>query len=197
MTVHEEIIAFHYYIGQAIIAWAEVEKALAWIFTLCFTTHNRNAAAIVFFSVENFRSRLQSVVHIFNTKFNGTAHVRHWEELYRELGRLSQLRNHLVHYHKVPYSDGKPGRRIALIPTLSRGPSLRQRTPKPPPGSLCLREIVHARMQFEALAYGLQLLASRVLKQKTLLPASLAQAGDVPTMAMLTSQIRAMLSLQP
>lgn len=197
MTAYEETVAFYYAIGEAITTWATVEKALLWIVTACFTKHNLDNAAITFFSIENFRTKILAADRLFNTKFEGTAHIKQWEDLLRSLERLSQVRNHLVHYHVMGYTDATPGRRMALTATLLVKTKFRQKNPKPPSGSLCLKDIVYARRQFEALAYGLEFLVHRVKKHKTQLPTSLAQAGDPPTIAQLTRQIRAILSQQP
>ena len=194
MTGYEESIAFYHELGVAVSAWANVERALVWIVTSCFSEQDQESSALMFLSIENFRSKTQVADNLFRTKFDGTAHIESWNELSQRTERLSQLRNHLVHYHTMGYSDGKPGRRLALIPTLSRKPKFRQKLPKPPSGSLCLRDIVSARLQFTALAFGLEFLVHRVNQQKTLLPASLAQADDAPSMAKLTHQIRTMLS---
>jgi hypothetical protein len=197
MTAYEETVAFYYAIGRAITAWTNVERALLWIVTACFTKHNLDNAAIAFFSIENFRTKILAADRLFNTKFEGTAHIKQWKDLLTSLERLSQIRNHLVHYHTMGYMNAVPGRRIALIATLLAKTKFRQKNQKPPSGSLCLKDIVYARRQFEALAYGLEFLVHRVKKQKTQLPTSLAQAGDPPTIAQLTHQIRAILSQQP
>jgi hypothetical protein len=193
MTPQEETVAFYYLLGKAISAWANVERALCAVASSCFTKHNFNYSILMFFSIDNFRSKLQAVDHLFHTKFEGTKYAREWESIFQNLERLAKIRNQLAHYHTLGY-EGQPGRRIALVPVLSRAPKLKQRTPKPPAGSLCLREIDHARLQFEAVGYGLDFLFWKVTKQKHQLPASLARAGDVPTMESITLQIRAMLS---
>ena len=138
LTEFEESIAFYYELGLAITAWAHVERALLWIVTSCFTKHNQIQAAIQFLSIENFRSKLLAADHLFTTRFDGTKHIGDWEALYAKLERLSSLRNHLVHYHQMGYVPGKPGRRYALIPTLSKSTKFRSRTPQPPSGSLFL-----------------------------------------------------------
>jgi hypothetical protein len=193
MTAAEESLYFYYYLGRAITAWANVERQLCYLITTCFTKHNSNAAVMAFFSVDNFRSKLQMTDTLFTTKFYGSAHVKKWEEIHSTIERLATVRNHLAHYHTIGYL-GKPGRRLALVPVLSRGTKLKQRVPTPPPGSLCIRDIAYAQLQFDAAAYALEFLAYRVTKHKTQLPASLAQVGDVPTLEQLTRQTRTLFS---
>jgi hypothetical protein len=197
LTAYEESIAFYYELGLAITAWANVERSLLWIVIACFTKHNHTQASLQFLSIENFRSKLLAADRVFSTKYDGTKHVDNWGALFAKLEKLSSLRNHLVHYHTMGYPNGKPGQRYALIPTLSKTPKFKSKTPQPPPGSLFLRDIVHARYQFNALAFGLEFLVYRVKKYKTQLPASLAQAAGAPTMAQLVRQIRPILSTQP
>jgi hypothetical protein len=198
MTPYEESIAFYYELGLAIAAWANVERSLLWIVTACFTKHNHVQASLAFLSIENFRSKMLAADHLFTTKFSkNAAHINSWQQLYHKLQKLSSLRNHLVHYHAMGYAVAAPGRRYALIPTLSKNSGFVQKIPKPPSGSLCLRDIVDARNQFNALAHGLEFLVYRVKKHKTRLPASLAQAAKPPTMAQLTRQIRSILGLRP
>lgn len=197
MTPYEEMIAFYFELGRAISAWADVERALFQIYISCFTKHNYDPAGLTFFSIENFRSKMKAVDTTFRTKFDGTHHVADWDSIYKRLERHSSFRNHLVHYHTRSYDHAKPGRRMALIPTLSKAPRFRQKVPKPPDGSMFLRDIVTSRYQFTALAHGLELLFYRAKKWKTQLPTSLAQADDAPTMAQLTRQISTMLSEQP
>jgi hypothetical protein len=146
----------------------------------------------MFFSIDNFRSKLQAVDNLFETKFESTKYITEWQSIFNRLQSLAAIRNQLAHYHTVGYL-GTPGRRLALVPVLGKIPKLKQKTPKPPAGSLCLRDIAHARQQFEAIGYALDFLFWRVTKQKTKLPTSLAQAGDVPTMASITLQIRSII----
>jgi hypothetical protein len=193
MTMNEEAIALHFLLGRAISAWASVERSLCAVSSACFTKHNFNSSTLMFFSIDNFRSKLQSVDNLFSTKFDGTKNARDWERIHQTLERLSSIRNKLAHYHAVTYT-GIPGRRIILVPILSKTPRLKQKTPKPPAGSLAIRDIAYAIHQFEAVGHALDFLFLRVTKQKHHLPASLTQEGDVPTMEAITYQIRSIFS---
>ena len=197
LTAYEENTGFYHQLGLAITAWAHVELALMWVFGSCFTKHTQQRAVITFYSIENFRSKLQVVDRIFKTKHSRKKLIKTWEGLYVDLQRLSTLRNHLVHYFHMGYPTNRAGRRDALIPQIGPSTRYRQRTPKPPPGSLCIRDIMHARQRFNALAFGLEFLVYEIKKQKTQLPASLARPGNVPTMAYLTRQIRTILQRPP
>jgi hypothetical protein len=52
---------------------------------------------------------------------------------------------------------------------------------------------VHARYKFNALAFSLESLSYALKRQKSSLPASLAQEKDAPTMAHLKREIRTLL----
>src|SRR5262249_61995378 len=93
------------------------------------------------------------------------------------------------------YQTAKPGRREALLPRSIAPEKHRQRVPSPPPEALCIRDIVHARHKFTALAFSLQFLSYALKRRKSLYPASLAQVKvkDAPTMTQLTREIRTLL----
>jgi hypothetical protein len=196
MTEYEESIGFYYTIGTALTSWANVERSLLWTLNSCLpkTTHIRSA--LMFLSIENFRSKLQVVDRLFSEQHGGTKHVSEWENISERIEKLSSIRNHLVHYHFLGYPNGKPGRKYALIPTTSPTPKFISKTPQPPAGSMFIREIEHARLGFNALAFALEFLVYRVMKHKTQIPTSLAQDPSAPTMATLTHQIRTILSQQ-
>jgi len=197
LTEYEESIAFYYELGTTITAWADVEKSLLWIVTACFPKTAQERAALSFLSIENFRSKMTVADRLFTFKFDAAKHIDQWEQLYSKLEKLSSLRNHIAHYHASWYPHAKPGRRGALIPTISDTPKFRSRRPQPPPGSLFLRDIVHARHQFNGLSRALEFLVYRAKGKKTQLPISFAQVGDAPTMEQLVRQIRPLLAKQP
>jgi hypothetical protein len=197
LTEYEESIAFYYELGAAITAWADVEKSLLWIVTACFPKSSQERAATGFLSIENFRSKMVVADRLFTNRFGSPKHVDQWKQLYSRLEKLSKLRNHLAHFHAKWYVHARPGRRGALIPTISETPKFRSRTPQPPSGSLFLRDIVHARHQFNGLSRALEFLVYRAKGQKTQLPTSFAQVGDAPTMEQLVRQIRPILAKQP
>jgi len=193
LTAFEESIAFYYELALAITAWAHVEQALFWVVGACFTKHNQVQAAHGFFAIESFRAKLQFADRIFKSKRQTKKHLTRWGELHLQLERQSRLRNKLAHYVHIGYPSGKPGRRGALVPRFSAPTKYRQRSPKPPSEALCIRDIVHARYKFNALAFSLEFLALALKKRKSPLPASLARAANAPTMAQLTREIRKIL----
>lgn len=197
LTATEEMIAFYYYIGRAITSWAHVESALFWVVSSCFSKSSHQKLDIGFFSIENFRSKLQFADRIFKAKYAQKKHLNEWNRLFKELERHSRTRNHLAHYHVLNYPHGRAGRRCALLPRIANQPTRRQQVPKPPSEALCIRDIIQAQQNFSALAFSVEFLFYRLIRRKTTLSASLAQAKDAPTTAQLTRQIRTMVSRLP
>ena len=61
ITADEEGLWFYYQLGRAITSWAHVEQALCWIGCCSFAKANQMQFVVTFFSIENFRSKLQVV----------------------------------------------------------------------------------------------------------------------------------------
>jgi hypothetical protein len=195
LTENEERVGFYYELGLTITAWANVEQSLCWVVSACFTKHNAVQTDNGFFSIESFRAKLQFADRVFKTKHRPRRHMKKWDELYKQMEKQARLRNKLAHYISRGYPNAKPGRRMALLPRVIAPTKYRQRVPSPPPGeALCIRDIVHARYKFNALAFSLELLSFALKRQKSSLPASFAQERDAPTMADLTREIRTLMT---
>jgi len=193
LTENEERIGFYYELGLAITTWAHVEQSLCWVVSACFTKHNDVQTAHGFFSIESFRAKLQFADRVFKTKHWPRKHMKKWDELYEQMEKQASLRNKLAHYIHRGYPAAKPGRRNALLPRFIAPTQYRQRVPNPPSEALCIRDIVHARYKFNALAFSLEFLSYALRRQKSSLPASLAQEKDAPKMAQLTREVRMLL----
>jgi hypothetical protein len=195
LTENEETIAFYHQLGLAITAWAHVEQSLCWVVSASFTKHNAVQTAHGFFSIQSFRAKLQFADRVFKSKRWPQKHVKKWNELYVQMQKQAELRNKLAHYISRGYPFAKPGRRRALLPYFIAPTKHRQRVPSPPSEALCIRDIVHARYKFNALAFSLESLSYALRRQKSPLPASLAQEKNAPTMAQLTREIRTLLTV--
>src|SRR5262245_13957447 len=186
LTASEESIGFYYELGLAITAWAHVERSLYWVVSACFTKHNAVQTGHGFFSVESFRAKLQFADRVFKSRHWPQKHMKKWDELYALMEKQATLRNKLAHYSHMGFPTAKPGRREALLPRFVAPTKYRQRVPSPPSEALCIRDIVHARYNFAALAFSLEFLSYGLKRRKSPLPASFAQAKNAPTMAQLT-----------
>lgn len=198
MTVDEEIVVFHYCLGVAITQWSSVEKALCNIVVTCFKNEhvNRESIAIGFFSLEGFRAKLDFSDGVVSRKLAGQIHRDDWRKLADKARTLSRQRNKLAHWSMNKYVQSAPGRRLALIAWV--GPKAKKKTkvPRPPNGSLCIRDIKKLGMDYFALACSLDNFLARACKQIEPHPKSSEQAGNPPTILMLTRQILEVLSAQ-
>ncbi|WP_027517980.1 hypothetical protein [Bradyrhizobium sp. WSM1417] len=145
---------------------------------------------MTFFSIDNFRSKLQVVDRLVEQKF--PQHVKTWEPLKIDTERLSRIRNQLAHYPVMNYVNDAPGSRIALLPRFSARSKFKQKLPKPPSGSLGLRDIVHAEARFNALMFGLEGFQHTLLGDQSIFPASAANAPAIPSLADISRQMRTM-----
>jgi hypothetical protein len=194
LTVNEEGVWFYYQLGLAITSWAHVEQSLYCVGSCCFNEDDQSQFVVTFFSIENFRSKLQVVDRLI--KQNYKSHVKNWEPLALDLERLSKIRNHLAHYPVMNYGNDVPGKRIALLPRFGQPSKFKQATPKPPSGSIGLRDIVHARQRFVALAFGLEFFYDKLVGRLSHIPASAAQAKSAPSLEDIARQMRAILTPQ-
>lgn len=192
MSVNEERVWFYYYLGRAITSWAHVEQALCWVGCCAFSEDDQMQFVTTFFSIENFRSKLQVVDRLVEQKFEHKLDT--WQGLKINTERLSKVRNQLAHYPVLGYLNGKPGQRIALLPRFSKPSKFKQATPKPPSGSLGIRDIVHSQMRFNALMFALETFQHRLLGQDTHIPVEFTEPGDAPTLGKIAGQMRKLVS---
>jgi hypothetical protein len=138
MTPAEESVIFYYELGLAITQWAHVEDALLNIFGACHIGHyHRGTLSTTFYSIENFRSKLQVVDNVFCLKFRDTPHFAVWIDLFEKLRSASAERNWLAHYTALVYPTAKAGRRFGLLPKLAKSRGKPSKRPqKTTPGSL-------------------------------------------------------------
>jgi hypothetical protein len=181
VTPAEEQLAFYFEIGNAITQWAHVEHSLGWVFATCFSDNDFSAAGMVFFAIENFRSKLAAVDHAMRAAHGTTPHYAEWEGVQDRLRATSAKRNALAHYPSLIYATGRPGLRYALIPRISR--SKAKIPPKVPAGRLFVRDIVAIRYEFFALNITLQNLHSRLRGQSEEFPKANETPKPPPTIA--------------
>lgn len=193
----EEQIAFYHELGIAIATWASVEEALFNLVSKCVFPADRGMLSVGFFSIENFRSKLQFVESLLTMKFAGIKAVNNWPALKERLGKASAKRNKLAHRRVRIYPVSKPGRMYALVPwptnTRYRGKRVLGRE-IPPPDAICLRDIVSMRLEFTALEVSLWNLSFLLEGKKEPFPKSDEQSGNPPTIRNLVHSLHAMLS---
>jgi hypothetical protein len=198
MTENEEQLAFYHQIGTAVTQWATVEFSLYDVVAACFGDRESLAVNVAFFSVENFRSKLQLVDNLVAIKFQNTPHFSEWIRLHERTRAAADARNTLVHYWVLIYPHEKPGRRWCLLPRLGK---LRRRPPKRqqkvPAGVLCVRDVSLLAQRFSSLGIALQRFAAHRRGRQTLLPESEQQAARPMTLTELRRQIHALAGRPP
>lgn len=196
MSSSEEQVAFYFELGLAITHWANIERELSNLASLCVTLEDRNLLALGFFSIENFRSKAAFVDQVFNKKYDGSKFLADWATLFERALTLSKSRNKLAHFNVMNFPQQKAGRRVSLQPWINPKPKTEKERLRPVPDALCLRDIVGIRFEFLALAISLSNFRDRVLGRKELFLKSSEQPMRPPTIQKIKDQIHAMLGHQ-
>src|SRR3954447_23805124 len=98
MTPAEEHLAFYYSIGLAITQWSYVEISLAGVVRACLGEIEPSAIDLAFYSVENFRSKLQMADNLVHSRFMGSDALDEWIKLLDIIQSAANSRNALVHH---------------------------------------------------------------------------------------------------
>jgi hypothetical protein len=205
MNADQERIAFMNELGEALQRWAYVENVLIRIIGQCVGNSDRDALAVAFLSIENFRSKLMYCDRLVSAHCKGKPkQLEKWQALAKRVSAMSVKRNKLVHHLAVMYQWGKPGRRLALEPALdvAKGKPTPLRRPsdaRPPPGALFLRDIAAIRLEINALVISLVnfLAPMHGGSARGPFPEALEQPSAPMTAPQLVAQIRATLEGQP
>ena len=197
MKINEEKLAFRCELGSAIGQWGHVEHHVRNIALLCVSPPDREALAITFHSIENFRSKLAVCDNLVIHRFGKSPHFDKWTAAKKELTSLSAKRNKLVHgWHKL-YVHNKVGRRFAIIPLHhADGSLLHVDGERPPGGAICLRELAGITREFHALTTQVCNVYYLLADGRAPLPESLEQPEGPPTIQRISFLIRAEYGLQ-
>jgi hypothetical protein len=191
MNPSEESVCFHFEHSVAITQWAHVERELFNAVARCFDKEEYPQLALGFVSIENFRSKLSFSDRVIQRTFVGTKHIDDWLRIHDRLAACATNRNHLAHYRLHTYLNGESGRRVALIPWIVAKKDLK--ILKPPPGSICIRDLVKFRFEFCALFITLSNFGARLAGEKEQFPKSSEQPMRPMTIRQLTSHIHELL----
>jgi hypothetical protein len=197
MKLNEELLYFKYELGETIAQWGYVEYHVLNIALLCVGHADREALAIGYHSVENFRSKVMMCDGLVRHRFGKSAHLQKWIPARMQLDKSSANRNKVAHgWHKL-YPHNVAGRRLAIIPLHHKNGSLLHADgPKPPMGAICLRDLFGIRLEFHALTTRVANVYELLNRNRAPFPESLEQPKDPPTIRHIADQIRAELGLQ-
>ena len=199
MTEDEEIVVFHYCLGVAITQWSSVENMLRNIVIACFKDEelNREALSVGFFSLEGFRAKLDFANRAVGRKIAGSKHSEDWGKLVERTRSLSTQRNKLAHWSLGKYWQLPQGTRVVLSPWVFAKLKRRTKFPRPPNGSLHIRDIDRLSKEFMALAASLENFLHRATGQPEPHPKSAEQSMNPQTLPMLRREIREVFSVRP
>jgi hypothetical protein len=199
MTPVEEHILFYHELGMAISQWAQVEMALRDVVVNTMPRADRRKLSVGFYSIENFRSKLQFCDNLLVEAFDGTAHLADWPKLQDRLSKSATKRNKIAHRTVVTYASGSPGRRYALVEWLTEQFSARSRKQrfltagKPPQGALCLLDVIHIRYEFFSLLTDLSNFAAKLAGTALPFDQATFPVSKPPTLAEYRRQMRGLL----
>ena len=172
MTPEQEHFLFYHELGKALSQWAYVELDLRHLVTASVPIEARQAVAVGYFSIENFRSKLAYCDSIIIESKHRSPIVARWPPIYERVRSASTRRNRLAHWTLMFYPRAKTGRRHALV-EWSRNefsaPSKQEpdrNTSGPPSSALCLRQVLEARYDFESLTPALSNLRAAFLGER-------------------------------
>lgn len=189
MTEGEEIVLFMRHLGAALAAWSNVENSVRNCLIACFVESERNALSLGYFSIENFRSKLDFANSVIGKKLGNSPLAREWAALFSRTRSASTNRNALAHRSTRHYPNCKPGRRLVLSPWIFPKPKHKTSKPMPPAGSLGLLDVVKYALEFHALTASLMNFCHRVLGVPEQYSKSDEQPMRPPTIQTLVLQI--------
>lgn len=196
MTPSEEHLAFFSEIGSTVTQWAMVERALFEVAGYCVGKRHFNIIGHGFFSIENFRSKLQFVDSLVQIKAAKKPRLlAQWKTIHDSARSVSTRRNKLAHDRVMVYPSEAEGRRYALIPWLDKkntGPAN-----KPPSHALCVKDIVMIRFAMTHLTLSLDGFACKISGQKVRVPVPAGLLTRRPTNESTLTLIRAVQKLPP
>ena len=198
MTPEQESVLFHYELGQAISYWAYLEMNLRHLVSSAVSLDARQLVSVGFFSIENFRSKLTYCDNILTEHFHRSPHYQRWLTLCTRVRSAATKRNRMAHQTVMVYPQSKPGRRQALINWSAEQFTAPSKATKvrpgfaPPTDAMCVREIVEAKYEFEALMRSIRNLRAALLgEQEGPQARELEEVKGVPTASALWKQLLA------
>jgi hypothetical protein len=199
MREAEERVAFFHELGVAITTWARLEYTLFAVTSWCFAKRARAhfpGFHKAYFSIENFRAKLQFSDTIISGAVKDTPSASDWAVLVDQLATRAKARNRLAHNPTSFFPDNPVGRRVALVSRVGLSTS-GKRKPKYPPDALFVRDVVRVQREFFATMMALENFSSRALGEKEFWPKADEQPQNPPTIHQLVRQLREALEPSP
>jgi hypothetical protein len=196
MNINEEHELFFYELGLSFSQWSGIEHNVLEVLSSCVSPTDDEMFARGFYAIENFRSKVAFSSAVIQAKFREGPLVDAWAGIAERLSGAAALRNRLAHETMVCHVEGELGRRFALQPWPAKPDAQTTTKARPPPGALCVRDIVGIRFQFFALFVTLQNFRRRIGNLEPLEGFS-EQPMALPTIRTLRNLMRSRLALPP
>lgn len=189
ITPSEEEVVFYDEFGKTITAWANVEFGLVFLTCACVKKKDWPLLTKGFYSIENFRSKLQFSGNLITTKFHDHPHIDEWPKLEKRLITLSKKRNKLAHYRVgvFPQKTRKEGRRIGLQSVL---PPKNAKSSQQMEGHiLFLADLMQIRAEFSSIWKNLMSFGGILMGKQVPLSELLPQVKSLPTLRTLRNRM--------
>lgn len=199
MTPAEEHFHFYYEMGLTITQWASVEMTLRDIVVNCASAPDRRIISIGYYSIENFRSKLQFCDNLLTERFESSPHFSEWAKLYERLKRASTKRNKLAHRTVLVFPNAPAGRRYSLVDwldgqfTAKSKKHSRLSDANPPQGAIYLLDVMQFQIDFSSLFIDLANFSAKLAGHAPTYPPELQVPRKPPTLKEMRSRIDWML----
>lgn len=200
MTPSEEHLAFYSEIGLTVSQWGHVEYNVFRVLGAFISAADRRMLFKGFFAIENFRTKLLFADSLAKEKLGeASIFMPEWIALHNRIAAGQTKRNKLVHHQVMGYPTAPEGRKYALIPWVAKETKFKSKPSKvlPPPGALCVRDIISYRYEFFRLALDLQNFEAVASGKPKPFPIGSVQATHPPTIRQIENQIHVMLGYPP
>lgn len=188
LTSIEEHFSFYSELGVAFTNWASVESALFWLFLGCLSKKEPIESSITFFSIENFRSKLQVTDELVKYKLKKTKRyklLKDWSKLVERLHKASAVRNKLAHYQvRVNLATVEERRGKYTL-----GPNVQDAARAHIPGFIH-NDLPRVRGKFGTLFVALRNFSARVSRQKLPYPTSYEQEESLQNIQPMIHEFR-------
>lgn len=153
-------------LGSAIVNWQDLEEELGRIAGYSLEVKNINGFGDVFYSIVNFRDKLNFVdASVNNAEFADHETLKKWSSLKHKVSKSSRKRNflahsHLMRHHKVrsggKFVTAKPGERYRLGPSLMHNKKIAEAFNAPEKYTKTLKQIEEIDESFKKLTKQLR-----------------------------------------
>ena len=117
LSISEEQLLFAQEHSAAITQFVNLEQILGDLVAAGIDKTSSRAVRTAFFGIESFRAKLEFTDRYIQLRVSDSPELLAlWANVLRACNTANTGRNQVVHYSKITYVQGEPGRRIVLVP---------------------------------------------------------------------------------